>query len=352
MKIGAAKVARFVAEPDPGLAVILVYGPDRGLVASRFEAIARTFADDLADPFQVARLDGPSLRAAPERFWDEVLAQSLTGGRRLVLVRDAGDGLADDLARYLSGEGGADSGPGTSAMLILEGGELAARSRLRKLVEGAEGAASVACYALDGAELREFIQAVLARDGVEADRAAVDYLAYALGDNHALRESELAKLVLYCGPGGHLSFDEVVACVAPTAEAALSELALAIGSGDLAVVERQVARAWAEGISPVAALRAVQSHFHRLYRTSRRLAGGVSPDQAMAGLRPPVFWKEKQRVASQLRIWSGDRLKPVLSRLLAAEIDLKTTGMPAEAVCHREFLAVARRARRLAHPGR
>ncbi|MCZ6604998.1 MAG: DNA polymerase III subunit delta [Alphaproteobacteria bacterium] len=346
MKIPASKASRFAAEPDPALAAVLVYGPDLGLVAARTEQIATAFAEDLSDPFRVARLDGGVLRKDPARFWDEVAALSLTGGRRVVIMTDVGDAQAADFSRYL--DEAEQEAPGDGPMVIVQAGELAARSKLRKAAEASDRAAAVACYPLEGATLREFITARLAKDAITADRAAVDYLAYALGENQGLRESELAKLALYGGQDSHLTLDDVMACVAPTADAAMSELALAAASGDLETLERQAARAWVEGIAPVTAIRALQHHFQRLYRAARRQADGMSSDQAMATLRPPVFWKEKQRFSAQLRVWPADALKPVLMRLLAAETALKSTGMPDRVICHREMLAVAQRARRLA----
>ena len=41
MKIPAARVSAFVAKPDPAALVLLVYGPDGGLVHERADTLAR-----------------------------------------------------------------------------------------------------------------------------------------------------------------------------------------------------------------------------------------------------------------------------------------------------------------------
>src|SRR5262245_38320585 len=56
-----ADIDRFVARPDPARPIVLVFGPDTGLVRERAEALVRASVDDPKDPFQLARLDGDEL---------------------------------------------------------------------------------------------------------------------------------------------------------------------------------------------------------------------------------------------------------------------------------------------------
>ena len=67
----------------------------------------------------------------------------------------------------------------------------------------------------------------------------------------------------------------------------------------------------------------------------------VTVDAAMAKLRPPLFFKVKDKFRSQLRIWPPGRASGALGRLMDAERDCKTTGFPAETICHRTLLALA-----------
>jgi DNA polymerase-3 subunit delta len=94
MKLAAARVTEFLRRPDPAVRAVLLYGPDAGLVRERADLLARLVCPDLQDPFRVAELGGAQLAADPARLADEVAAQSLIGGRRVVRVREAGDGLA------------------------------------------------------------------------------------------------------------------------------------------------------------------------------------------------------------------------------------------------------------------
>src|SRR5258708_15269005 len=81
------EIESFVARPDSSRSVVLVFGPDAGLVSERVDAIVRASVDDTGDPFALVRLDGDTLASDPARLADEALTVPLFGGRRAIRVR-------------------------------------------------------------------------------------------------------------------------------------------------------------------------------------------------------------------------------------------------------------------------
>jgi DNA polymerase III delta subunit len=60
------EIDAFLARPDPGRPIILLYGPDAGLVRERADALLASAVDDPNDPFSLVRLDGDELSADPD----------------------------------------------------------------------------------------------------------------------------------------------------------------------------------------------------------------------------------------------------------------------------------------------
>jgi hypothetical protein len=73
------EIDSFLARPDPGRPIVLLYGPDAGLVRERAEALLASAVDDPNDPFSLVRLDGDELSAEPSRLVDEALTIPLFG---------------------------------------------------------------------------------------------------------------------------------------------------------------------------------------------------------------------------------------------------------------------------------
>src|SRR5690554_4482980 len=83
----------FVRRPDPAMPVVLVFGPDAGLVSERADALIRASVDDPSDPFAVTRLSGDELAADPAKLADEAQAIPMFGGRRAIRVRAGARGF-------------------------------------------------------------------------------------------------------------------------------------------------------------------------------------------------------------------------------------------------------------------
>ena len=67
--IKAADVDRFIANPNSALSIVLVFGPDIGLVRERVDALVRASVDDPNDPFALARVS-PSRRMLARHCWN------------------------------------------------------------------------------------------------------------------------------------------------------------------------------------------------------------------------------------------------------------------------------------------
>ena len=337
MKIAAQRIEAFLRRPE--VAVVLVYGPDQGLVRERARALVLSVVDDVADPFRVSELSGAFVAADPAGLADEAAALALTGGRRVVRVEDAGDGASAALESLLAV-------PPCAALVVVEAGDLGKRSSLRRLFEAAEGAAAVPCYADDRASLEALIEGVLGRAGLSVSAEARAYLAQNLGADRALSVSELDKLALYMGGPGRVGVDEARAVVGDAAAVSLEHLAISVAAGDRPGLERALARAFAEGAAAVAVVRAVARHFQRLHLALGLVAAGSSPRQAMKALRPPVFFKLEDAFRLQLGRWDAGRLGRTLELLTEAELDCKTSGLPARVLSGRALMRIAQAARR------
>lgn len=341
MKIAPRNVDGLLNKPPDNLRAVLLYGPDIGLVRERALILAKTVADDPGDPFRVAEITPPQLKDEPGLLRDEMAALALTGGRRLVRLRSAGNAEAGAVQAVLDASDGGDS------VLLVEAGELGPRDAMRKIFEAHEAAAAVACYADEGQTLDALVRGILGGHGLDAEADAVALLVGILGADRALSRQELEKLALYKGKGaGPVTVADVRACVGDDAPLARDDVALAVGSGDQPGLDRALARCFASGDSPVSVLRAVTRHFDRLHRLSERVRAGASVDQAVRSARPPIFFKHQATIRGQLQQWRPGGIAAALGLLMDAETACKTTGNPDLAICSRALLRIANAARR------
>jgi DNA polymerase-3 subunit delta len=335
MKLATGQITSFLQKPDPLARVVLVYGPDAGLVRERGEALAKKTVADLADPFRVAVLTGPIIADDPARLMDEMAAQALGGGRRLVRVTAATDAITSALGSLLE-----NTPPGDS-LLVIEAGELEKRSKLRALCEGGDKTVyAIACYAEEGAARQRVISDILKELGARASSDALGLLGDILPSDRLAVRSELEKLALYAGRAD-IKIEDVRAVLQDAGEAEIDDLVFAVGAGEARRAEILLGRLIAEQTSPVAILRAAQRHFLRLQWARAEMDRGSSAAEAIKKLQPPVFWKYADSMSAQLRRWPAANIERALSRLFEAEAAVKRTGTPDTALTAQLLIQMA-----------
>ncbi len=336
MKLPPAKLDAFLRRPDPSLRAVLFYGPDAGAVREHADTLARGVAGRLDDPFRVVVLSAAQIAADPARLADEVFALSMTGGRRVVRIRDAVDGVAPALGRVLA------DATATDGLVVLEGDDLGPRSALRRLAEGAETAMAVPCYLPEARDVEHWAGRALAAEGLSADPEALGLLGEALAGDRQLARREIEKLALYMAPETRVTAEHVAAVIIDAGETTLDTLAMAVADGDLVAVAEATATVVLTAGDTIGPLRAVQRHFLRLWQLAAAIEDGATAEAAMAALRPPIFFKAKAQIRGQLRRWDRPAIEEALRRLLAAEGECKKTGRPAEAITADTLMRLAR----------
>ena len=336
MKFSGAQLANFLKRPDAAVTVALVFGPDEGLVRERADALVKAVLGDAGDdPFRLALLTADKIRQDPALLADEAAAMSLMGGRRVVRVRDAADGISASLKHVL------EAGRG-EALLVLEAGDLGKASSLRKLCEAADKAAAIPCYADGPREIASLIRETLQAQRIAIGDETVEYLVGNLGSDRAVSRQEIEKLVLYAGAGGRIELADAVASVGDSSALELEDVIYDALDGRTATIDGALTRLFLEGQAPVSVVRAVMRHAQRLHFCAAQVAGGQPLDLAVRSLRPPIFFKYTDRFRRQAEQWPQERCERLLKRLTQAELDLKRTGYPDETLCRHLLIHLGR----------
>ena len=337
-EVKGASIDRTLSHPPKELVAALIFGPDQGLVRERAEKMIRSIVPDLKDPFLIADLDDGVLSSDPARLADEAAAISMLGGRRVVRVRGAGNSLAKLFERFLDD-------PAGDALIVVEGGDLAKGTGLRKVFEGADNAAAIACYGDNARDLPDVVRDALKLEGFSIAPDALADAASRLGSDRGVTRRELEKLALYARGSKRITLDDVRAVLGDEAEVRSEEALDAAGQGDLKRLDLALERLWVAGTSPVAIIRMALSHFQRLALAKNEMERGETIDGAMRKLRPPIHFMRQTAFKAQAANWDSPRLLEALDLLLETEALTKTTAVPAETVTARALFSIAAMAR-------
>lgn len=336
MKIDPRQAARLLRDPAQALAsarLVLLYGENEGQIREYAQAFTKQVAGTLNDPFRVAELT----REGWNQIDGEMAALSMMGGRRVVLVRDAGEAIHAHAKRALDGPGG--------ALLILEAVGLS-NGKLRKLAELAPDALSIACYPDEIGTMTELIRERLAESQIRIDPDALAWLGQALNGDRAVLRGEIEKLVLSAGPGGALSLEDVREIVGDSGASGADDAFLAAMGGDVVQADRALETAMDDGLGGVAVLRILLGQLQRAHQARLRMqSGGASAADAVRAMRPPVYFRAVGAMTACLTLWPADALLRAIEEARQAELACKQTGSRPELLARRFVAGLARQAR-------
>jgi DNA polymerase-3 subunit delta len=337
--IKASDVDRFIAKPDPAQPIVLVFGPDAGLVRERVDALVRAAVDDPNDPFAFVRIEGEELTANPSRLVEEANTIPLFGGRRAVLIKAGSRNISSALEPVLAA-------PSNDCRVIIEAGDLKKTAPLRTMCEKAKVAAAVPCYSDRAGDLARLIDDEMRAAKLTLAPDARDALTALLGGDRLASRSELRKLALYVSGRDKIELVDVAAVVADASALGLDRVVDATFAGKTSEVDTEFGKARGEGSSPAAIVSAAIRQVANLHKMKLAVEGGDSIEFAMKRGAPPVHFSREKDVGAALRAWTPPRLLRAMAQLADASLDMRRNSALAEAIAQRTLLSLAASARR------
>ncbi len=318
---------------EPRIAVVLIYGPDSGLVAERARRLAEATVADPSDPFQLVKLDGDSIASDPARLADEAGTIGLFGGKRAIWVRPTSKNLAPAIEAVLAA-------PGEDALVVIEAGDLNKTSPLRTLCEKSPRALAVPCYSDSDADIGTVIDNSFRQAGLTVTRDVRAVLIDSLGGDRLATRGEIDKLILYCHGRQEVTTDDLDAVLSDVSGLAVDQVVDAAFSGSSADADGAYRRLLQEGSHPSVILGALLRHAMALLPFRSEVETGTPPGIALQAWRG-LHFKRKRAVEGHLSAWRVEALISHVERIQAAILETRRTPELAEAVASRTIIEIA-----------
>lgn len=340
----AHEVDNWLKKPDPAMRIVLVYGPDRGLVSERALAFAQSTGLPLDDPFAVTRLEGNEVEKQPGRLTEEVASIPMFSEKRLIWVRGigAGTGMAAEVAEL------ARTTP-ADAVVLLEAGELKKGTGLRAAVEKAGGAMALPSYADEGKGIEGLIDEMCAREKLTIEPEARQALRALLGGDRLATRGELSKLALYSAGNDRIGLADVEAAIGDVSARSQEDMLDAVLAGEAGTFDTIFSSLMAGGANAGVVLSAALRRFQMLETLKAEMDATGKPAQVViASARPPIFFARRRAFEAAIGRWPADALAAAVTRLDAAVLQTRRNAGLAVATARQSLLALTLEARRQA----
>ena len=307
---------------------VLIFGPDAGQVDEYCDLAIEKLGIEKDNLFA---LDSDDLNEKQDALFAESCSPSMFGGRKMVLISNAGDSSAKQIAELVSHNG-------LCATVIVTGGDLRAGGGLRSLFEDSDDMAALGCYTDDARTLATLIRNELSASAgiMQITPDAMEYMTSHLGGDRGITRGFLAKIALYVNDKRIVELSDVEKCLPDTGAADTDDFLYSLTAGHIQQTMTALDRLLYDNKEPNMLIRMLDIHFKKLQTA------------VVEGQLPRLFWKVQDKFKQAMKIWPESEITAVLVRLNELERQLRTKGMPAEILLRDFALKLSVRAARFA----
>jgi DNA polymerase-3 subunit delta len=332
----AHEVDGFLARPAQTGTVILIYGPDKGLVSERGTKYAKLTGLPLDDPFAVLRIEADEIDKDPARLMDEARTISMFGGDRLIWIKNASaqKSLAEAVKLLISE-------PPQDTYILIEAGDLKKGAGLRTNVENGATGMALPCYTDDARGIDGLIDDVLQANHLQISNDARQFLRLSLGGDRLATRGELEKLCLYARGQQRIELEDVRESVGDVAALSQDEVIDAILIGDLPKFNTAFDRVVNTGTHPFLLVNSAMRQFSQLQTLRYAMeTGNVPAGLVVNSAKPPIFFARKKLVETALGLWSVAAINRVTDRLQRTVLESRQNSALSTAIIRQTFIAL------------
>lgn len=313
---------------------VVIYGSNEGMVSTLSQQFIKAISPDIYDAFHVSYLDMSDIISDIGALYAEFNAQSLMGGRRVVVIKEANAQLTKGL-RELFDSSTSDS------LLVITSSSLKTKDSLAIMAKDEDFLYGIGCYDDRDEDISQFANKFMSKHGFNIDNTAFQILCSRLSNDRKITQNELDKLITYMGNKKEITVDDVITVISDTSASSQEDLCYFIAQG---MVDKAIAsynRLIFEGENPVSIVRVISYHFMKLLDCVVKMEKGETADKVVFSIKPPLMFFRKNAFISQLKAWNRSRILSALTLLYQTERECKTTDLPSEQVASFAIIRIA-----------
>jgi DNA polymerase-3 subunit delta len=316
---------------------ILLYGPNEGLIRENVNKIKGIFKKDSLEEISFT---GKYINEQPEIFNDEIQTISMFHDKKLIFIEQP---LDNNVALFES----IFLNMPDKILIILIAGNLTKSSKIRKLFESSSQCLSCANYDDDLKVSSQQINDLEKNIQKVFDKDIKNYLNQNLSSDRMISKNEIEKIILlYSERNKEPSLDEIKSIFNDNADLELNKISQIVFSGNPKKVSVILNKVFDAGIGPVTIIRTLINYVQRIETTQIALKKNRDFDSAIKGLRPPVFWKEKDLFKLHCTKWPINETISNFNLLVDAELSCKKDYYLTNVHCEQALTKIAAKGRK------
>ena len=290
--------------------IYLLYGDNEGYKDEIINSIRQKFQFKKFTYFEKDILNDK------ENFFNLLFSKSFFESEKIILVKDVSDKMFDvinDIKRK-SLEG---------VILILETNVLEKKSKIRNLFEKEKDLICVPFYPDEFRNLNYIAQNFLKTKNLKISQESINLIIERSNGSRNHLKKELEKIYNYALNKKEIGFSEILKLTNLGKNYNISELVEMCLVKNHNKLSKIINENNFSNDDTILIIRTFLLKAKRLLKLSKNLEKEKSLETVISNYKPPIFWKDKEIVKQQLKLWKKESLKKLIYEVNLTELQIK-----------------------------
>ena len=255
-----------------------------------------------------------------DNFYNQVLSKSFFEKNKLIIIKDASDKIKNEIE--VLKEKNLDD-----IKIILISNILDKKSKLRNLFEKEKDLVSIAFYSDNNQTLSTITKTFFSKKNIPISQESINLIvSRANGDRKSLN-NELSKIENFLTNKKKITIEEIYILTNLSENYSINELVdncLAKNKDKILYIINENNFSFEDTIIII---RTFLAKAKRLIKLNQNMQIHKNIDQTIINFRPPIFWKDKELVKKQIKIWTLDKTYKLIDEINKIELNVKKNSI-------------------------
>ncbi len=344
MKIKSDNFVDYIQNNNNVNNIILLYGPNYGLVDLLYKETISTLSIDINDPFNVSKIDGNEFKDNPSIVCDNITTYTIKFDKRIILLNLTNLTIPKFLENNLLDT--LKDNNNDNYLLIIKANNLGTKNELVKYVDNLKNGISTPCYDEDNNNIKKTISKLFSEYELQFSNNFVSILSSKFSNDSSVNLMEIEKLNAFLINNKNTNENMILSLITDNFDQNLNKIVNFCISGNVSKSLFYLDKAYENLNTSIILVRSFVKHFRLIDRILLTVESGSNISEAINNIKPPIFFKEKPILNHQCTLWSQKKIDLIFKRLIDVELKCKSNDFPDKPLISQFILSTSFMARK------
>ena len=299
--------------------IIFLYGTNTGLVDLVFKKTLKILQINTSDPFSVSKIDGNEFKDYPAILHDNIKTLNVFSEKRFILLNLMHTSISKSLENIILQTIKIKN---NKNLLIIRAANLKTNSFIKHL-QNSKNAILVPCYEEKINTINSKLYNLFSKHKVNFKRDIIKDLIMKLSSNSLTNEMEIEKLDVFLTKNKNVTEEMIFTLISNNDDMNLNKVIENCSNGNSHDALTSFENIYENQSTSITLIRMFVNHFRLIEKILLLFENNKNLENVIDNMKPPIFFKKKEFVIFQCKIWNLKLINIILTRLIELELKCK-----------------------------